>query len=326
MNGPVLVTGSAGFIGYHLCARLLKAGIPVVGFDNLNDYYSVSLKRDRLSQLTKQSGFTFVEGDLKEPDAVRQVFTTHAPQIVIHLAAQAGVRYSLENPFAYVDSNVSGFLSVLEACRHCPVEHLLFASSSSVYGNTAKSPYSVDEPCAQPISLYAATKKADELMGYAYSHLFGIPMTGLRFFTVYGPFGRPDMAYFKFTQKILSGQPIEVYNYGDLQRDFTYIDDIVEGIERIMARAPEPDATGARYKLYNIGNNRPESLLHFIEVLEKCLGVKANKVYLPMQPGDVYETAADISPLTRDFGFTPKTTIEQGLEAFTDWYRAYYRA
>ncbi len=320
----ILVTGAAGFIGYHLSQKLLDMGHKVIGFDDLNDYYEVPLKVDRLAQLCVREKFAFVRAKLTEENKLARLFCEHEPDIVVHLAAQAGVRYSLENPAAYIDSNVSGFLSVLEACRRHAVSHLLFASSSSVYGNSAHAPFSVEERCDKPVSLYAATKRMDEMMGYTYAHLFNIPMTGLRFFTVYGPFGRPDMAYFSFTRKILAGQPIPVFNGGDLYRDFTYVDDIVEALSRMVGRAPVPDETGARYKLYNIGNNRPEKLTRFIEVLEDCLGVKAQVELFPMQSGDVYETSADIEPLRRDFGFTPSTSIEEGLKRFTDWYRSYY--
>lgn len=325
MNDVILVTGAAGFIGYHLCARLLADGRRVVGLDNLNSYYPVALKMDRLANLTGQAGFSFVRADLADAEAVLDVFKAHRPKIVVNLAAQAGVRYSIDHPHAYLDSNVTGFLNVLEACRHFPVDHLLFASSSSVYGNSSVAPFSVDERCEKPVSLYAATKRAGELMGYTYSHLYGIPMTGLRFFTVYGPFGRPDMAYYSFTRKMLSGEPIEVFNNGDLQRDFTYVDDIVEGLVRVLPSPPSPDLGGARHRLYNIGNNRPEKLMRFIEVLEQCLGVTADVIYRPMQPGDVYQTSADIAPLARDFGFAPSTRIEDGLKRFTDWYRAYHK-
>ena len=325
MNNVVLVTGAAGFIGYHLCNQLLDVGKTVVGFDNINDYYDPNLKLARLKNLKGKLGFSFVYGDLTDEKAVNELFQTHAPFVVVHLAAQAGVRYSIENPRAYVASNVVGFLNILEACRNNPVHHLLYASSSSVYGNGATTPYSVDEKTDSPVSLYAATKKADELMAYTYSHLYKMPATGLRFFTVYGPYGRPDMAYFSFTKNILSSQPIKIFNHGDMYRDFTYIDDVVEGIMRMLDHPPQIDEKGDCHRVFNIGNNRPEQLMHFIQVLENCLGMEAKKEFLPMQPGDVYETYADIEPLKQAFGFSPSTPIEIGLEKFTQWYRSYYQ-
>ncbi len=320
-----LITGGAGFIGYYLSKALLEKGAEVTGFDNLNDYYEVSLKEDRLSVLKKYPKYCFVKADLADHDAVFTLFEDFKPQIVINLAAQAGVRYSIDNPDAYIQSNIVGFFHVLEACRHYPVEHLVFASSSSVYGGNKKVPFSTKDQVDKPVSLYAATKKSDELMAYAYSKLYGIPLTGLRFFTVYGPMGRPDMAYFKFAKKIVAGEPIQIYNNGDMLRDFTYIDDIIEGVEDILCNPPESDENGAAYKIYNIGNNKPEKLMDYIAVLEKCLGREAKKEYLPMQPGDVYETYADVQDLMEDYGFKPSTTIEEGLSRFAKWFLAYYK-
>ncbi len=331
----VLVTGAAGFIGYHLSKRLLEEGFKVVGLDNLNDYYDVSLKEARLEMLKHHEGFSFVQASLENRDAVDELFKTHRLPRVVHLAAQAGVRYSLENPHTYIDSNIAGFLNILEACRHYDVEHLLFASSSSVYGANKTRPFSVHHNVDHPVSLYAATKKAGELMAHTYSSLFGLPVTGLRFFTVYGPWGRPDMAYFSFTRAILQGSPIKVFNYGKMKRDFTYIDDIVEGIMRLVDRIPQPDPqwdgerpdpgrSYAPYRIYNIGNNQPVELLYFIQVLEKALGQEARKELLPMQPGDVLETYADIDDLALEVGFRPGTGIEEGLERFVKWYRSYY--
>ena len=323
MDQPILITGAAGFIGFHLSRRLLENGYAVVGLDNLNDYYSVTLKQDRLAVLSGQPKFTFVQGDLADPETVEQLFCDYAPSVVVNLAAQAGVRYSIDHPRTYIDSNVVGFLNILEAVRAHPVRHLLFASSSSVYGNRDKTPFSVNDRVDRPISLYAATKKADELMAYTYAHLYGVPATGLRFFTVYGPFGRPDMAYFKFADKIYAGKPIEVYNGGDLYRDFTYVEDVVDCVCAMLNTPPAPDGTGAKYKIYNIGNNRPVQLLRFIQVLEEALGKRATLTMLPMQPGDVYTTCADISETAADFGYAPKTPIEQGLPLFADWYKGY---
>lgn len=320
-----LITGGAGFIGYYLSKSLLEKGAEVTGFDNLNDYYEVSLKEDRLAVLKEYPKYRFVKADLADQDAVFTLFEDFKPQIVINLAAQAGVRYSIDNPDAYIQSNIVGFFHVLEACRHYPVEHLVFASSSSVYGGNKKVPFSTRDQVDKPVSLYAATKKSNELMAYAYSKLYGIPLTGLRFFTVYGPMGRPDMAYFKFAKKIVAGEPIQIYNNGDMLRDFTYIDDIVEGVENILCNPPETDDNGAAYKIYNIGNNKPEKLMDYIAVLEKCLGREAKKEYLPMQPGDVYETYADVQDLMEDYGFKPSTTIEEGLSRFAKWFLAYYK-
>lgn len=320
-----LITGGAGFIGYYLSKSLLEKGAEVTGFDNLNDYYEVSLKEDRLAVLKEYPKYRFVKADLADQDAVFTLFEDFKPQIVINLAAQAGVRYSIDNPDAYIQSNIVGFFHVLEACRHYPVEHLVFASSSSVYGGNKKVPFSTRDQVDKPVSLYAATKKSNELMAYAYSKLYGIPLTGLRFFTVYGPMGRPDMAYFKFAKKIVAGEPIQIYNNGDMLRDFTYIDDIIEGVEDILCNPPEADDNGAAYKIYNIGNNKPEKLMDYIAVLEKCLGREAKKEYLPMQPGDVYETYADVQDLMEDYGFKPSTTIEEGLSRFAKWFLAYYK-
>lgn len=330
-----LVTGAAGFIGFHLSKQLLARGEQVIGLDNLNNYYDVPLKQARLDQLLEQKTFQFSQLDLADRQGIAQLFADIQPEKVIHLAAQAGVRYSLKNPYAYVDSNVIGFLNILEGCRHNSVRHLVFASSSSVYGINTKMPFSVHDNVDHPVSLYAATKKANELMAHSYSHLYGLPTTGLRFFTVYGPWGRPDMALFLFTKAILEGQSIDVFNYGKMRRDFTYIDDIVEGVVRVSDNIPSPNpdwsgyepeagTSSAPYKLYNIGNNQPVELKRFIEVLEDCLGRKAAKNMLPLQPGDVPETYADIADLTRDIGFKPTTPIEVGIPRFVDWYRSYY--
>jgi UDP-glucuronate 4-epimerase len=331
----ILVTGAAGFIGFHLSRRLLDRGDEVIGLDNLNDYYDVSLKKDRLIQLKDHSSFRFYHLDLVDREAMAQLFVEHDFDGVVNLAAQAGVRYSLTNPYAYVDSNLVGFLNILEGCRHSEVKHLVFASSSSVYGANTKMPFSVQDNVDHPVSLYAATKKANELMAHSYSHLYQLPTTGLRFFTVYGPWGRPDMALFLFTKAILAGEPIEVFNYGKMQRDFTYIDDIVEGIVRVMDRIPQPDPTWsganphagsskAPYRIYNIGNHQPVKLMYLIEVLEECLGRKAEKMMLPMQPGDVPATYADVEDLVQDVGFKPSTPIAVGVERFVNWYRTYY--
>lgn len=320
----VLITGAAGFIGFHLAKHLLEMGAAVCGFDNLNDYYDVRLKECRLEILRGFPKFSFVRGDLADAAAAEAAFASFAPDIVVNLAAQAGVRYSIDHPRSYIDSNIIGFFNVLEACRHHEVLHLLFASSSSVYGNQQKTPFSTADPVDRPISLYAATKKSDELMAYTYSHLYGIPATGLRFFTVYGPYGRPDMAYFKFADKIRRGEAIQIYNHGDMYRDFTYVDDIVTGIQDMLCNPPKPNGEGDRYKIYNIGNNHPEKLMTFIETLEEAIGKKAEKEFLPMQPGDVYQTYADVSELERDFGFKPGTTIQEGLGKFAKWYKEYY--
>ncbi len=332
----VLVTGSAGFIGAALSQRLLERGDQVIGYDNLNDYYDVNLKRARLARLQAQPGFTEVRANLEDRAALTAAFEAHRPQRVVNLAAQAGVRYSIQNPHAYVDSNLVGFINVLEACRHHSVEHLVYASSSSVYGANTRQPFSVHDNVDHPVSLYAATKKANELMAHSYSHLYGLPTTGLRFFTVYGPWGRPDMALFLFTRNILAGQPIDVFNYGRHRRDFTYIDDIVEGVMRVLDQAatPNPAWSGAApdsatspapYRLYNIGSHRPVELLRYIEVLEQCLGRTAIKNLLPMQPGDVPDTYADVEALERDVGYRPATPVEEGIARFVAWYREYYR-
>ena len=331
----VVVTGAAGFIGFHLAKRLLQEGCPVVGIDNFNDYYSVKLKEARAAELAKLSGFQLERVDLVDAQSLKRIFQEFRPDTVANIAAQPGVRYSLENPAAYADSNIVGFINVLEACRHHGVGHLVYASSSSVYGANAKVPFSVSDPVDHPISLYAATKKSNELMAHTYSHLFGLPTTGLRFFTVYGPWGRPDMATWKFTEAILAGKPIDVYNFGQMKRDFTYIDDIIEGVFRTMSLVPQPNpswdkqhpnpATSyAPFRLYNIGNNRPTELLAFIVALETALGRKAEMNLLPLQPGDVLETYADVDDLIRDVGFKPSTTIEEGLPKFVDWYREYH--
>ncbi|MCM1287586.1 MAG: SDR family NAD(P)-dependent oxidoreductase [Clostridium sp.] len=321
----ILVTGSAGFIGYHLSKKLLDEGFVVVGVDNLNDYYDVQLKLDRLEQLKLYKDFDFFKIDISDKESLEKVFADVRPQIVVNLAAQAGVRYSITNPEAYISSNLVGFFNILECCRYNMVEHLVYASSSSVYGSNKKVPYSVEDRVDNPVSLYAATKKSNELMAHAYSKLYGIPATGLRFFTVYGPFGRPDMAYFSFTNKILAGETIKIFNNGDLYRDFTYIDDIIQGMMRIIPNPPVENKDGVRYKVYNIGNNKPENLLHFVEVLEMCLGKKADKEFLPMQQGDVYQTFADVSDLERDFGFKPDTSLEDGLTKFVEWYNQYMK-
>jgi UDP-glucuronate 4-epimerase len=317
----ILLTGACGFIGMHAAQKLLARGDEVFGVDNINDYYEVSLKEARLRQLQSLPGFTFERLDIADRVAFPEFVRKHAPQRVLHLAAQAGVRYSLTNPNAYIDSNLVGFGNILEVCRHGGVEHLAYASSSSVYGANRKQPFSVDDPVDHPVSLYAATKRANELMAYTYSHLYKIPTTGLRFFTVYGPWGRPDMAIFSFTKAILEGRPIDVFNYGKMQRDFTYVDDIVEGVVRVLDANPGETPP---YKLYNIGNNQPVELMRFIDILENCLGRKADRRLLPMQPGDVPATFADVESLTRDVGFRPDTPIEEGIRRFTDWYRGYY--
>jgi UDP-glucuronate 4-epimerase len=325
----ILITGAAGFIGYHLAQRLLTEGHTICGIDNLNAYYDVNLKQDRLTRLKEHPNFSFQFLDLADRPGLTELFQTARFNRVINLAAQAGVRHSLENPFTYIDSNIVGFTNLLEACRHYPVEHLVYASSSSVYGANTKVPFSVTDSVDRPVSLYAATKKANELMAYTYSHLYDIPTTGLRFFTVYGPWGRPDMAYFKFVQSILTGQTIDVYNFGNMERDFTYIDDIVEGLVRVLDKAPHTSESAVRscppYRLYNIGNHTPVKLLRFIEVIEQALGQTAPKNFLPMQPGEVLSTYADINDLVQDFGFRPSTSLEDGMTRFVDWYRTYYR-
>ena len=321
----ILVTGGAGFIGFHFSKKLLEAGCRVVGFDNLNEYYDVKLKYDRLAILQEFEQFQFIKGDLADKNALEQLFEAERPDIVVNLGAQAGVRYSIENPETYMQSNMIGFFNVLECCRHYPVEHLVYASSSSVYGANKKIPFSTEDKVDNPVSLYAATKKSNELMAHCYSKLYGIPSTGLRFFTVYGPYGRPDMAYFSFTQKIMKGETIKVFNHGDMYRDFTYVDDIVAGMINILSNPPKKNENGVRYKIYNIGNNKPEKLMYFIETLEKCLGKEAKKEFYPMQPGDVYQTYADVTDLIEDFEFKPSTPIEEGLQKFAEWYREYYK-
>lgn len=324
VSKKILVTGAAGFVGFYLSKVLLEKGVSVIGFDNVNDYYDVRLKETRLEILNKYPAFTFIKGDLADADAVNSVFAEYKPDIVVNLAAQAGVRYSIDNPAAYMQSNMIGFFHILEACRRYPVEHLLYASSSSVYGGNTKIPFSTEDNVDKPVSLYAATKKSNELMAHAYCKLYGIPSTGLRFFTVYGPMGRPDMAYYSFSQKIVKGEPIKVYNNGDMYRDFTYVDDIVEGICRMLCNPPLPNEEDIPYKVYNIGNNKPEKLMDFIQALERALGKEAIKEYYPMQPGDVYQTYADVSDLERDFGFKPSTSIEEGLTRFAKWFKEYY--
>ena len=321
----ILVTGGAGFIGYHLSKQLLEYDCTVIGYDNLNDYYEVQLKYDRLKDLEGREGYTFIKGDLADKETLGKLFQEYSFDIVVNLGAQAGVRYSIDNPDAYISSNMIGFYNILECCRHYPVEHLVYASSSSVYGANKKVPFSVEDKVDYPVSLYAATKKSNELMAHCYSKLYGIPATGLRFFTVYGTFGRPDMAYFKFAKKIMNGETIQIYNNGDMMRDFTYIDDIVKGIANILPNPPAEIETGARYKVYNIGNNKPEKLMDYIETLEKHLGREAKKEFLPMQPGDVYQTYADVSDLMHDFDFKPSTSIDEGLGKFVTWFKEYYR-
>jgi len=320
-----VITGGAGFIGFHLSKRLLDQGATVIGYDNLNDYYDVTLKEDRLAILKKYEKYTFIKGDLANKEEVMAIFETYHPEVVVNLGAQAGVRYSIENPDAYIQSNMIGFFNILESCRKYPVEHLVYASSSSVYGGNTKVPFSTEDKVDSPQSLYAATKKSNELMAYSYSKLYGIPSTGLRFFTVYGPFGRPDMACFKWTNKMVKGEPIQIYNNGDMYRDFTYVEDIVTGVVDILCNPPKEDDKGVHYKVYNIGNNKPEKLMDFVHTLEECIGIEAKKEYLPMQPGDVYQTYADVTDLVNDFGFKPDTSIKDGLTAFADWYKAYYK-
>ncbi|MCB1858285.1 MAG: NAD-dependent epimerase [Gammaproteobacteria bacterium] len=333
----ILVTGSAGFIGSALSLRLLQRGDRVLGVDCMNDYYDVGLKKARLARTSPHPNYTHLPVHLEDRRAITEVFNHYRPQRVVNLAAQAGVRYSIENPAAYLDSNLVGFGNILEGCRQTGVEHLVYASSSSVYGANTKMPFSVHDNVDHPVSLYAASKKANELMAHSYSHLFGMATTGLRFFTVYGPWGRPDMALFKFTRQILSGEPIDVFNYGRHRRDFTYIDDIVEGVIRVLDRLPEPDpdwcgdtpdpaSSNAPYRLYNIGNNQPIELGRYIEVLEQCLGIRAEKNMLPLQPGDVPDTYADVSELINDTGYQPQTSVEEGVRRFVTWYRSYYGA
>jgi len=332
----ILITGTSGFIGYHLAQRLCSAGIEVLGIDNMNDYYEVSLKNSRLAELQKHNSFKFIKADLEDEGAIHQAFDDFRPDMVVNLAAQAGVRYSLENPRSYTNSNIVGFMNILEECRLFHVKHLVFASSSSVYGANTKAPFAVSDNVDHPVSLYAATKKSNELMAHSYAHLYGLPCTGLRFFTVYGPWGRPDMAYYKFTKAIMSAQPIELYNHGNMRRDFTYIDDIIDGVERLIGHiatpssgwnsdAPDPSISNAPYRLYNIGHNNPENLMDMISVLENVLGKKAEIIMKPMQPGDVVETYANIDAIKDAVGFEPKTSLAEGLGAFADWYRGYYK-
>lgn len=331
-----LVTGAAGFIGFHVSQRLLAAGHQVVGIDNLNDYYDVNLKHARLNLIKADPGFTFIEMDLADRDAMASLFEQQKFQRVIHLGAQAGVRYSIENPHAYADSNLTGHLNILEGCRHHKIEHLLYASSSSVYGLNRKMPFSTEDSVDHPVSLYAATKKANELMSHTYSHLYQLPTTGLRFFTVYGPWGRPDMALFKFTRAMIAGEAIDVYNQGQMKRDFTYIDDIAEAIVRLQDVIPQQDdnwtvetgspaTSSAPYRVYNIGNSQPVTLMNYIEAIEKALGITAKKNLMPMQPGDVLETSADTEALFKAIGFKPQTGVEEGVKNFVDWYRDFYR-
>lgn len=333
--GKVLVTGAAGFIGSHLALRLVERGDQVVGLDNLNDYYDVNLKQARLNRLAGHQGFSFEKMDLSNREGMADLFKRSGFDGVVNLAAQAGVRYSLQNPMSYVDTNLVGFTNVLEGCRHAQVKHLVFASSSSVYGANESMPFSVHQNVDHPLSLYAATKKANELMAHTYAHLFRLPVTGLRFFTVYGPWGRPDMALFSFTRAILEGRPIDVFNHGDMRRDFTYVDDIVEGVIRVLDRIPTPDpewsghhpdpcSSSAPYRLYNIGNNQPVELMEYISALEDALGIRAEKNMLPMQAGDVPATWADVEDLSRDVGFRPATPVREGIRRFVDWYREYY--
>lgn len=331
----IVITGAAGFIGFHLSKRLLSQNYHVIGIDNLNEYYDVQLKKDRLRQLEEHANFKFFKIDLANKEELHSIFHTHTIEVVINLAAQAGVRYSLNNPHSYVHSNLLGFLNILEACRYYPVNHLIYASSSSVYGANSKVPFSANDTADHPVSIYAASKKANELMAHTYSHLYGIPTTGLRFFTVYGSWGRPDMAYYSFTKDIFEGNPLKVFNDGEMSRDFTFIDDIVEGIVRLLhcppkpnrnwnRENPDPSSSYAPYKIYNIGNNNPVKLLDFIRILEEKIGKKANMVFLPMQPGDVKMTYADITELQKDAGFSPSTPLETGLEFFVEWYKKYH--
>nr|WKN40048.1 NAD-dependent epimerase [Tunicatimonas sp. TK19036] len=336
MTEKILVTGAAGFIGFHLSGRLCQAGYEVVGIDNLNDYYAVSLKKDRLAILQKNENFSFYQADIQNKAAIDKLFDENTFTYVVNLAAQAGVRYSLENPYAYTESNITGFLNILEGCRHNKVKHLVYASSSSVYGANTKMPFSIHDNVDHPVSLYAATKKSNELMAHAYSHLYNIPTTGLRFFTVYGPYGRPDMALFLFTKAILENRPIDVYNNGEMQRDFTYIDDIVEGITRLIPNVAQPNSdwsseqpdagtSYAPYRIYNIGNNQPVKLLDFIEAIEASLGKEAQKNLMPLQDGDVLATYADVDDLIQDVDFRPATPLSQGIQQFVAWYRSYYK-
>lgn len=331
----ILVTGAAGFIGFHLSKRLIKEGYNVLGVDIINDYYDVQIKHDRLAQLTQNGRFKFFKTDIADKGGLNKIFSDEHVDAVVNLAAQAGVRYSLINPQAYVDSNLVGFVNILECCRHNKVKHLVFASSSSVYGANTKMPFSVHHNVDHPVSLYAASKKSNELMAHTYSHLFDLPCTGLRFFTVYGPWGRPDMALFLFTKAIMEDKPIKVFNHGKMQRDFTYIDDIVEGVVRVMEKVPEPNPNWSsetpdpgtsykKYKIYNIGNNNPVQLSEFIEEIERAIGKKAKKNYMDIQPGDVPATYADVDDLIKDVGFKPATPLSEGIQKFINWYKTYY--
>lgn len=339
LNGKtVLVTGASGFIGANLCKKLFVCfkNIKIIGIDNMNDYYDVALKEYRLQQVKENKNYVFLKGDISDKKIITEIFEKYQPSVVVNLAAQAGVRYSITNPDAYIQTNVIGFFNILEACRHSydngkkGVEHLVYASSSSVYGSNKKVPYSTDDKVDNPVSLYAATKKSNELFAHAYSKLYDIPSTGLRFFTVYGPAGRPDMAYFKFTNNIVKGEKIQIYNNGDMKRDFTYIDDIVKGVIAVMQKIPDATIDGVKYKIYNIGNSQPEDLLKYVTTLEKCLQKEGiiqrpvKKEMLPMQPGDVYQTYADTTEFEKDFDFKPKTTIKEGLTAFAKWYKEFY--
>jgi len=332
----ILVTGSAGFIGSALSLRLLERGDEVIGLDNLNDYYDVNLKKARLARIEQHTNFTDIRLNLEDREGIAALFKKHKPDRVVNLAAQAGVRYSIENPLAYIDSNVLGFANILEGCRHNDIQHLVYASSSSVYGANTNMPFSVHHNVDHPLSFYAASKKANELMAHTYSHLYQLPTTGLRFFTVYGPWGRPDMALFMFTKSILAGKPIDVFNYGNHRRDFTYVDDIVEGVIRVLdqpappnakwnSSSPDPATSLAPYRIYNIGNNSPVELMRYIEVLEDCLGKKAEKNLLPLQPGDVPDTYADVTDLINDADYKPNTSVEDGVARFVEWYRNYYK-
>ncbi|MBK3518044.1 SDR family NAD(P)-dependent oxidoreductase [Carboxylicivirga marina] len=324
-NDSILITGAAGFIGFHLSKRLCKSGYSVIGIDSVNEYYSTQLKNDRLKQLKQYPNFHFRKIDICDKESLDKAFKKHRFKIVINLAAQAGVRYSIEQPYKYIDSNLIGFINILEACRHYPVKHLIYASSSSVYGNSNSIPFCTNEACNEPVSLYAATKKSNEMMAHSYAHLYKIPVTGLRFFTVYGPYGRPDMAYYSFTDKIVNNKSIQVYNEGKLERDFTYVDDIVEAIEKLIDLPfNKGEEKEKPYRLFNIGNNQPVKLMHFINTLEKYIGKEATIDLLPMQKGDVYRTFADIKPLEERIGFKPTTSINEGLSKFIDWYKSYY--
>lgn len=321
----ILITGGVGFIGYSLSAELLKGGLDVVGFDDINDYYEIELKYARLRKLEHFQNYFFQKGDMSNKLELENCFKEHNPQIIVNLGAQAGIRYSIENPEIYMKSNIIGFFNLVECCRRYPVEHLIYASSSSVYGANKKIPFATNDKVDKPVSFYAATKKSNELMAYSYSKLYEIPSTGLRFFTVYGPFGRPDMAYYSFARKIVNKEIIKVYNNGDMYRDFTYIDDIVEGIARLLCNPPAKDENEVRHKIYNIGNNRPIKLMDFINILEQCIGIEAKKEFLPMQLGDVYQTYADVTDLMMDIGFKPETQISEGIQKFVDWFFDYYK-